>query len=235
MRLLRTPPLWTLLLSLALAPALARASDAPLQDPAALSAAAEDYLRTQLASIPGRITITMDPVRTERLTACTSLSPFISMPLRLRPRMSIGVRCGGPQVWTTYLQATVSIAGQYYVAARPIASGRVIQPEDLAPRDADLVTLPADVVIDPAQAVGMRTNSRLAVGQTVRAINLRSAQTIEKGQNVRIVVSGKGFTATSEGEALDNAGPGDRLQVRTPSGQIVSGVVRKTGLVEILL
>jgi flagella basal body P-ring formation protein FlgA len=211
----------------------ARAADPATQDPAALSAAAESYLRAQLATVPGTATVTMDPVRAERLPSCQSLSPFISTPMRLRSRMSVGVRCAAPQIWTTYLQATVSVAGQYYVAAQPIAAGRIIQPDDLTPRDADLVALPADVILDPGLAIGKRTSSRLAPGQTVRANSLRSAQSIERGRTVNLVVRGPGFTVTSEGEALGNAAPGDRVQVRTPSGQIVSGVVRPSGQVEI--
>src|SRR5690606_40960877 len=44
----------------------------------------------------------------------------ISSALRPRARMTVGVRCAAPQSWTLYVQATVSVPGQYYVAARPI-------------------------------------------------------------------------------------------------------------------
>ena len=40
---------------------------------------------------------------------------------------------------------------------------------------------------------------------------------------------------SSEGQALDNAAPGATVQVRMPSGQVVSGVVRNAGLVEMHL
>ena len=39
----------------------------------------------------------------------------------------------------------------------------------------------------------------------------------------------------SEGEALDNAAPGATVQVRTAGGQVVSGIVKNAGLVEIQL
>ncbi|SAI60651.1 flagella basal body P-ring formation protein [Bordetella ansorpii] len=216
-------------------PSAARAQTVSTQDPAVLSATAQAYLRGQLADVPGKISITLDPVRAERLAACDALTPFISSPVRLRPRMSVGVRCTAPQTWTTYVQASVSVAGRYYVASRQINAGRVIGPADVQTRDADLATLSPGIITDAGHVIGMRAANRIATGQPIKAAVLRSAQAIERGQNVNIVISGKGFTVSGEGEALDNAAPGDRVQVRTASGQIVNGVVKNAGLVEIPL
>jgi len=52
---------------------------------------------------------------------------------------------------------------------------------------------------------------------------------------VRITARGAGFVISSEGQALDDAAPGAMVQVRTTSGQIVSGVVRSAGMVEVQL
>lgn len=205
------------------------------QDPAVLGATAQAYLRGQLADLPGTVSITLDPLRTERLSACDKLTPFLSSPVRLRPRMSIGVRCSAPHTWTTYVQATVSVAGRYYVAVQPLSAGRLIASTDIEARDADLATLSPDIITDAERIVGMRAGSRIAAGQPIKGAALRNAQSIERGQNVNIVISGKGFTVSGEGQALDNAAPGDRVQVRTTSGQVVSGVARNAGLVEITL
>ncbi|SAI71269.1 flagella basal body P-ring formation protein [Bordetella ansorpii] len=216
-------------------PGAARAQSGLAQDPAALSAAVQTYLRDQLADVPGTVSITVDPVRTDRLPACDALTPFLSSPVRLRSRMSVGVRCAAPQTWTTYVQTSVSVAGRYYVASRQINAGRVIGKADVETRDADLATLPPGIVTDPGHVIGMRAGNRIAAGQPIKTAVLRSAQAIERGQNVNIVISGKGFTVSGEGEALDNAVPGDRIQVRTASGQVVSGVVKQAGLVEVPL
>lgn len=217
-------------------PGLGQAQGVPgQQDPAALSAAAENYLRAQLAALPGTPAITMDPPRVEHFAPCTALSPFMSTPVRIRSRMSVGVRCAAPQIWTAYVQATVSIAGQYYVATHPLAMGRTLQADDLTTRDADLASLPPDAVLDPNRAVGMQLAAGMATGQMLRAGILRSAQSIQRGQNVQIIVNGRGFQASSEGQAMANAGPGDRIQVRTANGQIVSGIVQRSGEVEVPL
>jgi len=204
-------------------------------DTAAIARVAQDYLRGQLAALPGTPAITLDPIDAARHPACAELLPFLPSALRPRARMTVGVRCAAPQSWTLYVQATVSVPGQYYVAARPIPAGQALRPDDLAAREGDLVTLPRGVMLDAQAILGMRARSRIAAGQTIRASALRSAEAVTRGQQVRITAQGRGFVVSGEGEALDDAPPGAAVQVRTPSGQIVSGIVRSATLVEVTL
>lgn len=131
------------LAALLLAPvASARAQEAAVQAPEAITIAAQAYLLEQLAGLPGEPSVAIDPPRAERLAPCDALSPFMPSGMKLRSRMTVGVRCNGPKAWTTYVQATVSVPGHYYVASRMIAAGQALTPADLAPRDGDLVALP---------------------------------------------------------------------------------------------
>jgi flagella basal body P-ring formation protein FlgA len=116
-----------------------------------------------------------------------------------------------------------------------IAAGQALTPDDLSPRDGDLVSLPPGAITDPQTVVGMSAAYRINAGQPVRGSSLRNAQSVMRGANVRINARGNGFVVSSEGQALDNAAPGATVQVRTASGQVVSGVVRNAGLVEIQL
>jgi flagella basal body P-ring formation protein FlgA len=210
------------------------AADAP-QDPAAVRQVAEDYLRQQLSSLPGEPSIQMDEVHTERLPACEALSAFITGQVRPRSRMSVGVRCSAPRTWNLYVQASVSLPGQYYVAARPINAGESIQLTDLAPRDGDLINLPAGAITDPQTVVGMTASNRIGMGQTIRAATLRSAGSVQRGQMVRIMARGPGFVVSSEGQVMSNASPGSMVEVKTASGQIVSGILQSQGTVEVPL
>lgn len=205
------------------------------QDPAVLSAAAEKYLRAQLASIPGVLTVAMDPPPAQNLAACAELFPFIPEPVHVRARMSVGVRCAAPQTWTAFVQATVSIAGQYYVAAHQLGMGQILRADDLVARKADLVALPSDAVLDPGQAIGMKLASTMAAGQMLRTDNLRSALYVQRGQSVQLVVNGQGFRVSTEGKAMSSAGPGERIQVRTANGQVISGIVGSSGEVDVPL
>ncbi|CAG9209679.1 Flagella basal body P-ring formation protein FlgA [Burkholderia gladioli] len=64
---------------------------------------------------------------------------------------------------------------------------------------------------------------------------LRSAASVTIGQTVRVVAAGKGFTISSEGSVMNNAGPGQQVRVRLAAGQIVTAVVKDSGTVEIPL
>jgi flagella basal body P-ring formation protein FlgA len=213
----------------------ALAQDAASQPPEAIVNAAQDYLLEQLAGLPGRPSVAIDPPRVDRLAPCDAMSPFMPSGMKLRSRMTVGVRCNAPKPWTTYVQATVSVPGYYYVASRMIAAGQALTPDDLSPRDGDLVSLPPGAITDPQTVVGMSAAYRINAGQPVRGSSLRNAQSVMRGANVRINARGNGFVVSSEGQALDNAAPGATVQVRTASGQVVSGVVRNAGLVEIQL
>lgn len=224
------------LAALLLAPAIAaRAQDAPVQAPEAIVIAAQTYLLEQLAALPGQPSVAIDPPRVERLAPCDAMSPFMPSGMKLRSRMTVGVRCNAPKAWTTYVQATVSVPGHYYVASRMIAAGQALTPADLAPRDGDLVALPPGVITRPETVIGMTAAYRINADQPVKGAALRNAQSVVRGSNVRINARGNGFVVSSEGQALDNAAPGATVQVRTASGQVVSGVVRNAGLVEIQL
>ena len=99
----------------------------------------------------------------------------------------------------------------------------------------DLVALPPGAITDPRAVLGMSAAYRISAGQPIKAASLRSAQAVVRGATVRIDARGKGFVVSSEGEALDNAAPGATVQVRTAGGQVVSGIVKNAGLVEIQL
>jgi flagella basal body P-ring formation protein FlgA len=119
------------------------------------------------------------------------------------------------------------------VAAAPLKPGQVLTADLLDTRQGDLATLAQDVVIQPELAVGKVMTTGLVAGAPIRAAMLRSPQVVSQGQGIQMVVNGKGFSISSEGRALNNAVEGQVVQVRTASGQVVSGIARKGGLVDI--
>jgi flagella basal body P-ring formation protein FlgA len=205
------------------------------QDPEAIRQAALAFLRQQTAGLPGKATVTVSPAFPRGLAACTTLEPFLPPGSRLWGRTTVGMRCAGAKPWTLYLQSRITVQGTYYVAARALAPGDVLTAADLTPRDGDLTMLPLAIVTDPSQAVGGTALMRVAIGLPLRQDMLRSASAVSIGQTVRVVVAGNGFTISSEGSVLNNAGPGQQVRVRMAAGQIVMGVVKDAGTVEIPL
>lgn len=200
----------------------------------ALYRAVNDFLQSQTRGLPGKVSYRITPLdpRTQ-LAECEAFEPFFPAGSAPWGRTTVGVRCLGPSSWTIYIQAQVSVRANYLVAARPLAAGQIIGERDLIRRTGDLGTLPASVLFDAEQAVGKTIKIGIAAGQPLRSDQLIEPWAIQLGQNVKTVTRGAGFSVSSEGKALNNAAEGQVVQVKTPSGQIVSGIARAGGIVEI--
>jgi flagellar basal body P-ring formation protein FlgA len=223
-------------------PPQAVASAAPAQDAAAFAGqqdgesirrTAQTFLEQQAVGLPGKVTVTVSPAFARGLAACTTLVPFMPPGARMWGRTTVGVRCAGARPWTLYLQARISLEATYYLAARQIEPGAVITPADLTTREGDLANLPRTIVTDASQAVGAVALARITAGLPLRQDMLRSATSVTIGQTVRVIAVGAGFTISSEGSVMNNAAPGQQVRVKTPGGQIISGVVKDGSTVEI--
>jgi flagella basal body P-ring formation protein FlgA len=63
---------------------------------------------------------------------------------------------------------------------------------------------------------------------------LKNEYIINFGQTVKIAVGGSGFRINAEGKAMNSAALGQNVQVKMASGQIISGIARSGGFVEVL-
>lgn len=198
---------------------------AALQDPAALQAHAERFLHTQTSGLPGTVTIEVKPPRSS-LPACAALDAFQPAGSRGIGKTTVGVRCLAPSQWTVYLSAQVRVIGRYVATRRPLPANHILSAADLELREGDLGSLPGDLVSDAEAMPGYRTVAGLAAGAPLRTALLRAPLSVQQGQITRLVLSGPGFSVQSEGQALANGSRGDRVRVKTRSGQVVSGIAQ---------
>ena len=208
---------------------------APAQDASSpLYTALNNFLRTQTQGLPGKVSFRISPLNARtQLTPCDAFEPFIPSGSKLWGKSTIGVRCLGPSNWTIYTQVQISVTGNYLVAARSMAAGQVVGATDIVTRSGDLSTLPSSILTDQAQAIGKTVKLGFANGQPLRSDQLIAPWAIQQGQNVKTVYEGDGFNVSGEGKALNNAIEGQVVQVRTSSGQTISGITRPGGLVEV--
>jgi flagella basal body P-ring formation protein FlgA len=207
----------------------------PRQDLNALRQVAEQFLVTQSAGLPGKVTVTVGALdQRMNLAACPDPQAFQQPGARAWGKTTVGVRCAAPTPWTVYIQSQVSVQAEYVAAAMPLVQGQSIDASQLVMVKGDLAALPNGVLTDMAQAVGRTSTMSVQSGSPIRADLLRSKPVVQQGQAVRVVSSGAGFSVSAEGRAIGNAGEGQVVQVRTPSGTILSGVARAGALVEVV-
>lgn len=233
MHLLTKAILFSALLQLAAA-ALAQQAAPQRQDPEAIRKVVEHFLRVQSTGLPGEVSISAGDLDSRaNLSACAAPEAFLPPGSRVWGRTTVGVRCTVPAAWTVYIQATVKVVGDYLTTAAPLAQGQVIGPQHLAKARGDLTQLPAGILTNSSQAVGRALTMSLPAGTPLRNDALRAQAAIQQGQAVRLSTAGTGFRISAEGKALNTAAEGQVVQARTPSGQVVSGVARNGGVIEV--
>ena len=194
----------------------------------------DHYLRTQTQGLPGKVSYTVGQLDSRtQLSPCNAFEPFLPAGSRLWGKATVGVRCLGPSAWTIYVPVQVTVSGIYLVTTRSMAAGQVISAGDVVSRSGDLSALPANILTDQAQAIGKTVKNGISAGQPLRSDFVIAPWAVQQGQTVRLVSKGAGFSVSGEGKALNNAADGQIAQVRTASGQSVSGIARPGGIVEI--
>lgn len=217
-----------LLLALLALPALAR------QEPAPIKNAIESYLLIQSKGLPGKASFTIGNIdATNNLQPCASLDVAHAPGARPWGRTTVVVRCVVGANWQLFVPVQIRVVADYLVTTRSVAQGQTLSEADLTSQSGDLAELPTGTLTDINQAVGRVVGMPIPPGRPIRNDMLRQTLLVLQGQSVKVVSKGPGFEVANEGKALTNAADGQVVQVRLANGQIVSGIARAGGYVEI--
>ena len=204
------------------------------QNLTAINQAAEQFLRDKTRDLSDTVNVFTEPLDTRiNLAPCTDLQAFVPNGGRLWGKTSVGVKCASTASWTIYVQATVQIIADYVVTATPISSGQTINQNNLTLLKGDLSTLPASVLTSMDQAIGRIAGASIRSGTPLRQDALRTQPVVQQGQSVRLLSIGPGFEISMEGTALNTATEGQTARAKTASGQVISGIAKTGGIVEV--
>jgi flagella basal body P-ring formation protein FlgA len=204
------------------------------QDPAAVRRTVDGFLRTETAGLPGEVSYTVGSIDPKnQLAPCSAMTASMAPGAKSWGRTSVTVRCQETGGWTVYVPVHIRIVTDYLVTATTLAQGQTITPGDLARRHGDLSDLPAGIVTDEREALGRTAAHSIAAGRPLRSDMLRQPMVIKQNQTVKVISRGPGFEVANEGRALTNAVEGQVAQVRLGNGQVVSGIARAGGTVEV--
>lgn len=207
---------------------------AELQPLPSIEAVAGNFVREKVAGQPGEYAISVTRVDPRlKLAKCDRMEAFASPGSKLWGRVSIGVRCDAPTTWSLYIPVHIKVTADVLVAAHPIGSNKAIQADDVQLQKKDVTSNAGSVLTSLDQAIGKYTVSNIQTGTIVRSEMLRAPLAILQGQQVKLVAQGAGFKITSEGYAMGSAAAGQVVSVKTRSGQIIKGIARGEGVVEV--
>ena len=209
-------------------------SELQFQDTNGLRLAAEEFLLMQTKGIPGQTSIKIGKIDNRiKLPVCLNLSPFMLPGSKPWGKISMGIRCTAPSPWTIYVSAQIQVSADYYVTTTPLSQGQLIAFSDIRKVSGDLSSLPSGVITNANQVIGRSLITSLASGSVLRMDVLKTTPVIQQGQSIRVISAGQGFQVTTEGSALNNANEGQIAKAKTTSGQLVSGIARIGGIIDV--
>lgn len=204
----------------------------PQQSHTEIIAAIEAFVRSETLAMPGKVDIKVDEIdRRVKLPVCPALEAFLPPGGKLLGNSTVGVRCTGINKWMLFVPVHVKISTALLIANKPLGQGQVICAEDLASQSGELAQ--AAMLTDPMEAIGKVLKVSLGAGQVLKRDMLRMAYAVKEGQMVQLQIEGEGFTIRADGQALSNVAEGESVRVRTSSGQVVNGLARAEGIVEV--
>lgn len=190
------------------------------------------FIQQQTAAYAGEVKFTIGSTEGSRkLPICNGYQAFFPNAGQTLGNTTIGVRCLMPNNWTIYVPVKIQISGSYLLSAHALAAGQTLSAADLSETKGDLASLPPGILQKREQAIGKTVRFALAAGQPLRAEHLTPPILVRQNQSVRLTVGGPGFKASAEGKSLSNGAEGQSIQVRTPSGSTISGIVQADGTV----
>lgn len=190
-----------------------------------------DFLQRETIQVRGRVHITLDTAQAT-LPACDDPQPFWPQAgARRVGRVTVGIRCPGDTPSTRYVQAQVRVHGSYFAAARDIAAGHTLTAADVLERDGDITRQQHQLVTDLHAIVGRQALRRIGRSQTIVSGMLKAPELVVSGQRITVIVRGTGFSIRTQGKALNSAGAGDTLRVRTDEGVVLQATPEAAGIV----
>ena len=160
--------------------------------------------------------------------------PQISSPVggRNMGNVSLPIQCGKKK---QFIQLTVNVTGQYFVATRNVNRGETVEFVDIGTKKGLLHKLPTGAADDKMAIRGGIALRNIPAGQTFTNSMIRKPWAIKSGQTVFVFATGDNFSVKYEGRAINNAVVGSNIRVRLVNGQVVSGEAQENGSVQVAL
>ncbi len=202
------------------------------QDHAALKETVTAFIKQQTAGLAGKVAFSVEPIDSRLvLDDCSRMEAFLPAGSQLIGRVSVGVRCLDAKGWRVFIPVQIKITRNLIVSARPLSSGQTLSAQDIAKQSTE--TMQDEGITDEKRVLGKVLRYNISAGTIIRPEMLRASYTVRQGQAVQITLHGGGFTLSNSGIALNNAGPGESVQVRIESGRVIMGTATEDGSVQI--
>lgn len=206
---------------------------AAVQDTRQLEQAADRFLQAQQGKDGFAYQLRL-PARMPQMPRCEQPLQAAWPAGDARPQRNVLLSC--PTLgWSLSLPLDATELQQVLVTTRLIRAGEVLQAGDIRFAGISNRAQLRQGLTDERLVIGQMVRSTMPAGVMLTSNQLRSPYLVRMNQPVRVLVRGDGFTVSSDGVALGNAGAGERVNIRVANGKVVSALVEADGAVSIQL
>jgi flagella basal body P-ring formation protein FlgA len=168
----------------------------------------------------GKITHEVAPRRNEEYLGSTTLGLVFMVDGRAQKK-----------IW---VNADIDVSQKVVVCNKTLQRNHVITPDDIRLDTISLKEFPEDVITDPLEAIGKRTQRTIDINSPVRFKLLEIMPLVKRGDLVTIVAESDTVKITTQGVAIETGGKGEMVKVvNTGSQKEVYGKVKDTRMVEV--
>ena len=149
-------------------------------------------------------------------------------------RTTLLVSCEGNRPWRIFLNATVRIQVDGWVADRPIGRGERLRKDMLRSSPVTINENRHGGFRDPEHMIGMQARRTIRAGTAITPRMLEKPLAVERGDRVVISAGSDAFSITTRGEAVRSGRVGEQIPViNENSGRRVRGRITEPGHVAI--
>lgn len=149
-------------------------------------------------------------------------------------RTTLLVSCEGDRPWRIFLNATVRIQVDGWVADRPIGRGERLQKDMLRSSPVVINEHRRSGFRDPEHMIGMQATRTIRAGTAITPRMLEKPLAVERGDRVVISAGSEVFSITTRGEAVRSGRVGEQIPViNENSGRRIRGRITEPGHVAI--
>lgn len=151
-------------------------------------------------------------------------------------RLSYQLACQAPQSWQARAIVHSHLWLDIVVAARTLTRGETLAEPLMALQNREVSKLNGQFSLDKEALLGYKIKRKVKAGQPLQRHYLQARYTVEKGDEVTLIVSGSLFSASAKGIVLKAGRKGEKVPVRNKSsGKVLRGTIVSSQQIEIFV
>lgn len=171
-----------------------------------------------------------------KLTACGSpLEAFMPYNVAFSQRITVGVRCHDPKLWTIYVPVRIESEVPVLILARSVRRGETLSSSDLRLERRTFIKTASPQVRQVSAALGLQATRSIPGGSVLTDAMLTLPSLVHRGDLVGLSIKMGLLTVNASAEALEDGVVGEKIWLQnTQTRRKVEGTVQKDGSVTVI-